>query len=720
MAIFKCKMCGGNLETAEGVTVTECEYCGTHQTVPRSMDDNMQSLCNRANLLRIKGEFDKAAQIYEKIVQLDNTQSEAYWGLILCKYGIEYVDDPATLKKIPTCHRASYESIIADEDYKSALANADTQQRVVYENQAREIDRIQRDILLLVQKEEKYDVFICYKETDANGNRTQDSVIANDIYYQLTNEGFKVFYAAITLEGKLGSAYEPIIFAALNSAKVMLAIGTNPEYFNAVWVKNEWSRFLKIIQKDRSKLLIPCYRDMSAYELPEEFAHLQAQDMSKIGFLNDVVRGIKRVIVKEIPNTAPTVSVAETNYNNNGVNVDAFFVRANFLLEAGDFAGATNIFDRALDQDPTNGKAYFGKLLASLKLKSIEEFKNTDKRIDKDKNYILALNSADEATKKMILDKAEENKMLAKKQKWKFLSIYSLSIFSLVFTLLAATVVGDEETCEPMLFWAIGAVTVAIALLIWFYRDFFIKKDAKILSKSLKKNNIIIIVLISLQTFISVCILLGGSTYQTDISFSRFVACLILINAVAITFHLITMCKRGKKRIIVGLILSAFSITLVCGMVNAIFIDPYVYLEYSDTVEIKGSRIRLSGDIELPSEYKGKPVTVIDSYAFVDCEDIRSVVIPDSVTDIRNNAFADCNSLTNINIPSSVESIGVDAFSGCDNLREATFSHKYWTSKYWSNGKTKEFDIYLSSLSSETVAKYLTQVYNTYSWTRKD
>ena len=60
-------------------------------------------------------------------------------------------------------------------------------------------------------------------------------------------EGFKVFYAAISLEDKLGSAYEPCIFAALNSAKVMLAIGTKPEYFNAVWVKNEWSRFLKLI-----------------------------------------------------------------------------------------------------------------------------------------------------------------------------------------------------------------------------------------------------------------------------------------------------------------------------------------------------------------------------------------------------------------------------------------------------------------------------------------
>ena len=309
MSLFKCKMCGGDLEIIEGSSIAECESCGTKQTVPKAVDENLQNLFNRANTLRIKSEFDKAERLYEKIIQSDATQSEAYWGLILCKYGIEYVDDPVTLKKVPTCHRASYDSIIADDDYKSAIENADTNQRSIYQEQAREIDRIQKDILALAQKEESYDVFICYKETDANGSRTQDSAISNDIYYQLTKEGFKVFYAAITLEGKLGSAYEPIIFAALNSAKVMLVIGTKPEYFNAVWVKNEWSRYLKIIKQDRSKLLIPCYRDMDAYELPEEFAHLQAQDMSKIGFINDVVRGIQKVVDKDKPKS--TVSYAE-------------------------------------------------------------------------------------------------------------------------------------------------------------------------------------------------------------------------------------------------------------------------------------------------------------------------------------------------------------------------------------------------------------------------
>ena len=39
MAVFKCKMCGGDLHITEGMTVCECEYCGSVQTVPQLDDE---------------------------------------------------------------------------------------------------------------------------------------------------------------------------------------------------------------------------------------------------------------------------------------------------------------------------------------------------------------------------------------------------------------------------------------------------------------------------------------------------------------------------------------------------------------------------------------------------------------------------------------------------------------------------------------------------------
>lgn len=404
MAVLKCKMCGGTLEVTEGMTVCECEYCGTMQTIPKTHDDVTANLFNRANNLRSKCEFDKSQEIYEKIVANNPTESEAYWGIILCKYGIEYVEDPATFTKIPTCHRTQLEPVQTDADYLTALDNADSIQREVYEKEAQAIDRLQKNILEIVHKEQPFDVFICYKETDDNGKRTPDSVIANDIYHQLTQEGFKVFYAAITLEDKLGQAYEPYIFAALNSAKVMLTIGTKPEYFNAVWVKNEWSRYLKIMKNDRTKLLIPCYKDMDAYNLPEEFSHLQAQDMGKIGFINDVIRGIKKVLVKEEKSIVHQ-SMTQTTISS---NVDNLLKRGNLCLEDGKWSDAENFFEQVLNENVEEPRAYLGKLMVEFKLNGEEQLLDTSEDFSQNGNYIKAYRFGDDDFKKKLFDYKNE------------------------------------------------------------------------------------------------------------------------------------------------------------------------------------------------------------------------------------------------------------------------------------------------------------------------
>ena len=393
MSIFKCKMCGGTIEFNPGDTVGVCDSCGTKQTLPTTNDEIITNLHNRANTLRLKCEFDKAEEIYNKILEKNPDDAEAHWGIILCKYGIEYVEDPQTYNRVPTCHRTSFDAILADEDYKAALANGDGAQRELYEEEAKKIDRIQKDILSIVHNEKPFDVFICYKETDENGNRTQDSVIANDIYHQLTQEGFKVFYAAITLEDKVGQEYEPYIFAALNSAKVMLVVGSKPEYFTAVWVKNEWSRFLKLIKTDRSKLLIPCYRNMDAYELPEEFAHLQAQDMSKIGFINDLVRGIRKVVA-DTDSQEKTVreSVA---VNSGNANEESLLKRAFMFLEDGDWSAADEYCEKVLDIDPENARAYLGKLMAECRACRLEDLQNCEQPFDDSGNYNKVLRFAD-------------------------------------------------------------------------------------------------------------------------------------------------------------------------------------------------------------------------------------------------------------------------------------------------------------------------------------
>ena len=307
------------------------------------------------------------------------------------------MEDPASHKRIPTVNRAQFTSIFADEDYKSALQYADGYQKTIYEDEAKAIDEIQKGILAISQKEEPFDVFICYKETDANGRRTQDSVLANDLYHQLTQEGFKVFFARITLEDKLGTAYEPYIFAALNSSKVMVVLGTKPEYFNAVWVKNEWSRYLALIKNGAKKMLIPAYRDMDPYDLPEEFSHLQAQDMSKLGFMQDLIRGIKKIIEAD----APKQTVKETVIvGANNAATTPLLERVFLFLEDGKWQDANIYCEKVLDIDPKNAEAYLGKLMVELQVRNRKQLADCAEPFDDRDNYSKVLRFGDEALEK--------------------------------------------------------------------------------------------------------------------------------------------------------------------------------------------------------------------------------------------------------------------------------------------------------------------------------
>ena len=376
MAIIKCKMCGGDIEISADKTFGTCEYCGSTMTLPKVDDEQRAAAFNRGNHFRRSGEFDKALAVYERIVAEDDNDAEAHWCCALCRFGIEYVEDPATYEWLPTCHRASFDSFLEDVDYLAAVEHSDGITRRQYQKDAAKIAEVQRGILATSQNEQPFDVFLCYKETGEDGQRTRDSLMAQEVYYELTEQGYRVFFARITLEDKAGAEYEPYIFAALNSAKVMVVIGTKPEHFNAVWVKNEWSRFLSMMKKDRSKLLLPCYRDMDPYDLPEALSVLQSYDMSKIGFMQDLIRGVKKVVDAAKPQEAMTETVKETVvvHNEGGSNVQALLKRGSMALEDGDWTKADEFFEQVLNQDAECGAAYLGKFLAKARRANVQAY----------------------------------------------------------------------------------------------------------------------------------------------------------------------------------------------------------------------------------------------------------------------------------------------------------------------------------------------------------
>ena len=365
-------MCGGDLNITEGLSVAECEYCGSRQTIPSADNEKKMTLFTRASRLLRNCEFDKAAGVFETIVADFPEEAEAYWGLVLCKYGIEYVDDPATGKKVPTCHRSSFDSVLKDTNFEQACENTDATARKVYRDEAKQIEELRKAIIEVSGKEEPYDVFISYKETGENGQRTLDSVIAQDIYKELSREGYRVFFSRISLEDKLGVEYEPYIFAALNSAKVMLVVGTDYEHFNAVWVKNEWSRFLKLIVSGEKKVLIPVFKNMDAYDMPEEFAKLAAQDMGKLGAMQDLIRGVEKILGSKKEEAKEEKRETVIVQQGGGPNVTALLKRGEMALQDGKWDDAKGYFDRVLDMDAECAEAYLGLFLGTNKFASTE------------------------------------------------------------------------------------------------------------------------------------------------------------------------------------------------------------------------------------------------------------------------------------------------------------------------------------------------------------
>lgn len=296
MQVFKCKICGGDVSVDRATGIAVCEYCGTKQVLPQFSDNSSKRLYESGHHYLQNGEYDKAEAVFNQLLAINPQDAEIYWDLVLCKYGVTFVKDPKTEKYIPTCNRTHYESVLNDKNYQNALKYSDAEQMEFYRENAETINHIQKGILTVSKKEKPFDVFISYKETDSEGNRTKDSIAAQELYEKLTESGYKVFFSRITLENKIGTEYEPYIYAALYSSKVMLTVCSSKENIESPWVRNEWSRFLTLRQNNTGKTLIPLYFDMSKADLPDEFALLSSYDMKVDGFEQELLRGIKKLI----------------------------------------------------------------------------------------------------------------------------------------------------------------------------------------------------------------------------------------------------------------------------------------------------------------------------------------------------------------------------------------------------------------------------------------
>lgn len=394
--VYKCKICGGEIQPNEDGRIGKCLYCGAVQTLPKEKDDKVSNILNRANDYRLNCDFDRAIYEYEKVMELDETEPEAHWGLFLSKYGVEYVKDNMTFSYKPTLHRISSISVFDDVDYQATIKYASDISAIQYKQDAENIENVMKELLLISTNQEPYDIFLSYKELDdVTRQRTIDSNLAYELYNALTAQGYKVFFAPKSLGVGL---YEPKIYSAIITSKVMIVLGTQPQYFNAVWVKNEWSRFAELVENGENKVIIPVFRDMEANQLPSRIAKYQAYDMSNIEFLPSILNVISQSVSKN----------SKVAYNKDASAEDVYLERGFLALEDGNFSQADSFFENVLNLNPHNSQAYFGKLMVEMKITKQEQILTSPKNLSEYKNFEKAVRFADYQLKTTLFKYEED------------------------------------------------------------------------------------------------------------------------------------------------------------------------------------------------------------------------------------------------------------------------------------------------------------------------
>ena len=281
-----CQVCGGTLKNCG--TYYKCVCCDTEFRIDDSMTkaeveayfDRLNAFADAERNLQLDcPRFDEAESEFGLIVQKHPDWSAGYWGLVRAKFGIKFEQDLSG-KAVPSCYKSTYEDFRDTDEYKKAVALAETPElRQSYEKIAEYIARVVKEWREEAQKYD-YDVFISFKASnDLDGSETRDAREMHKLYDLLKDKGYHVFFSPVTLitDGVGGKGSEPYIFNALDKAKALIVYGSRKEYFSSTWVQNEWQRYLRAIKagrKEKDSLLV-LYEGFNPKELPQGLRRIQ-------------------------------------------------------------------------------------------------------------------------------------------------------------------------------------------------------------------------------------------------------------------------------------------------------------------------------------------------------------------------------------------------------------------------------------------------------------
>ena len=289
---LKCKTCGEALDISLAESgVIRCAVCESCFTLPKTADQKVLDFLSQGEHDLDTGRFEDAYSAFSKACELDKTEPEAYWGMALAEFKIQYLKDEVNNSLLPICHEINDKDFADSSNFLKALRYATDAQCVEYEKKGEEINYIKNEFYKIAKTGVKYDCFICVKVSDENGGRTQDYKAADDIYFELKGKGYKPFFSERELVGVTGADYEARILYALKSSECMLVVCFDEAYLRTKWVKNEYSRYLKLVndEEKESDSIALVFGDRPVEKLPGKKGKIQGIALNSLTAMERIV-----------------------------------------------------------------------------------------------------------------------------------------------------------------------------------------------------------------------------------------------------------------------------------------------------------------------------------------------------------------------------------------------------------------------------------------------
>ena len=109
--------------------VVTCEFCHSVFTVAKSKDETAISFIKIGEHDLDTCKFSDAFEAYNKASEIDNKESEAYFGMALATHKVQYIKDIVNNRLQPICHEINDRTFTENENYIKAIKYATNEQR---------------------------------------------------------------------------------------------------------------------------------------------------------------------------------------------------------------------------------------------------------------------------------------------------------------------------------------------------------------------------------------------------------------------------------------------------------------------------------------------------------------------------------------------------------------------------------------------------------------